>query len=196
MQKTHLSAALKKPNRQYMAQLFPCGQFASIEQQSLPDRTTRHHKWISDQENKNLSPTWVVVVHPIEHDFRRPVPPSGHVACHEVILLTRQTKIDYTQFHIGVYRYVWGFQITVNYVCTMHVLQEREGEEIMKKPQGRFRYLQVYEKRPLIEWRYCADATNSSKFWTCSIAPRNSWGNCSRRDERILLSIKIENRIW
>lgn len=35
-----------------------------------------------------------VVVHPVEHDLRRSVPPGGHVASHFIICVPRQTKVQ------------------------------------------------------------------------------------------------------
>ena len=38
--------------------------------------------------------TSFIVVHPVEHDFRRPVPPGGHVSCHLGLLLSGEAKIQ------------------------------------------------------------------------------------------------------
>lgn len=35
-----------------------------------------------------------VVVHPVEHDLRGSVPPGGYVACHLVVRVPCQTKVQ------------------------------------------------------------------------------------------------------
>ena len=38
-------------------------------------------------------PTLVVVLHPVEHDLRGPVPPGSHVACHLISRCPSQSKV-------------------------------------------------------------------------------------------------------
>lgn len=43
--------------------------------------------------------TCLVVVHPVEHDLRSPVPPGGHVAGHLIVRVPRQPEIQDLQTH-------------------------------------------------------------------------------------------------
>lgn len=33
-------------------------------------------------------------MHPVQHDLRSPVPPGGHIACHFIICMSGQSKIQ------------------------------------------------------------------------------------------------------
>ena len=51
----------------------------------------------ADQEGAkktNKSSTCLVVMHPVQHDLRSPVPPSGHIACHFIICMSSQSEIQ------------------------------------------------------------------------------------------------------
>ena len=47
-----------------------------------------------------------VVVHPVQHDLGRPVPPRRHVARHLVLGRARQTEVEDAQLAVFVHRNV------------------------------------------------------------------------------------------
>lgn len=53
----------------------------------------------------------LIVVHPVEHDFGRPIPTGRHIAGHLRFGGSRQTEIEDLQFAVLVHRNVRGFQV-------------------------------------------------------------------------------------
>ena len=51
------------------------------------------------------------VVHPVQHDLRRAVPPRRHVASHLVLGRAREAKVEDAQLAVLVHRDVGGLQI-------------------------------------------------------------------------------------
>ena len=63
--------------------------------------------------------TSFIVVHPVEHDFRRPVPPGGHVSCHLGLLLSGEAKIQNLE-HTNIswlitklFYFCWHFRVVI-----------------------------------------------------------------------------------
>ena len=58
--------------------------------------------------------TRLVVMHPIEHHFRRAVPSRGHIAGHFGFRLTSQTKVDNFQLTVLIDDDIAWLQILLN----------------------------------------------------------------------------------
>lgn len=71
--------------------------------------------------------TCLIIMHPIKHNFRCSIPPSGNIAGHLILGGPSQTKIQYFQFAVLVNCYVRRFQVLLiksvrNYFYTLYIL--------------------------------------------------------------------------
>lgn len=57
-------------------------------------RTPNTHNIVLIRPYTSASSTCLVVMHPVQHDLRSPVPPSGYIACHFIICMSSQSKIQ------------------------------------------------------------------------------------------------------